>query len=110
MKEDDKICVIHVGPHKTNSTTLQEVLPLDLREPIRPKPKAALDALKQDNYEVHLFPNQKFDSKNHAGFANCMTPTQSRNILCPNEIFRIDTFNYFQSFVNTQQMIVQKSV
>merc|ERR1719223_1597722 len=40
-KEDDKICVIHVGPHKTGSTTLQEALPLDLREPIRPKPKAA---------------------------------------------------------------------
>ena len=65
---DDKICVIHVGPHKTGSTTLQEALPLDLREPIRPKQKAALDAVKRDNYEVPLFPNQKFDSKNHAGF------------------------------------------
>ena len=99
IKEDDKICVIHVGPHKTGSTTLQEALPLDLREPIRPKPKAALDAVKQDNYEVPVFPNQKFGAKNHAGLANCMTPVQSRNLLCPDETHRIDTLNYFQAFV-----------
>ena len=85
MKEDDKICVIHVGPHKTNSTTLQEVLPPDLRGTIIPKPKAALDALKQDNYKVPVFPNQQFGSKIHTAFANCMTPTQLRNILCPDE-------------------------
>ena len=57
------------------------------------------DALKQDNYEVPVFPNQKFGAKNHAGLANCMTPVQSRNLLCPDETHRIDTLNYFQLFV-----------
>ena len=51
--KDDKICVMHVGPHKTGSTTLQGFF-------LNKDSQQSREALKQDNYEVPIFPNRGF--------------------------------------------------
>jgi len=81
---DDKFCVIHVGPHKTGSTTLQGFLVTNEAERFKV-------ALNKDNYEVPIFPSAPRVRKNHSELVKCL---QGKGHGCSN------TFNYFESFVN----------
>ena len=89
---EERKFTIHVGPHKTGSTTLQRFF-------LNKDSQQSRDALKQDNYEVPFFPNMDIKETNHAGFANCLRSEEENNFWCPNQRFRSDTFEYFQSFV-----------
>jgi len=83
---NDNICVIHVGPHKTGSTTLQGFLVANEAERFKV-------ALNKDNYEVPIFPSAPRVRKNHDALASCLQEKRGHNG-CSN------TFNYFESFVN----------
>ena len=84
--KDDKICVMHVGPHKTGTTFLQDFL-------IKP---VAKDALKRDNYKGPSFPG--IVRRNLSDLVNCFRP--DRNEYCPTETFRSNMKKNFASFVS----------
>ena len=94
--DDSKICVIHAGPHKTGSTSLQQFIIMT---------PSVDEAFKKDNYEVPNFPYDygKFGpimTKNHALIVNCLRPETAKINSCQTETSRKFTFNYFQEFVN----------
>jgi len=80
-----KFCVIHVGPHKTGSTSLQEFFLVHHN-----------DDLKKDNYESPQFLNGR--GKDHAALAFCIR-TELTGMLCSAKIQR-DRIEYFESFVD----------
>eukprot|EP00551_Chaetoceros_affinis_P006974 CAMPEP_0203683710 /NCGR_PEP_ID=MMETSP0090-20130426/47665_1 /ASSEMBLY_ACC=CAM_ASM_001088 /TAXON_ID=426623 /ORGANISM="Chaetoceros affinis, Strain CCMP159" /LENGTH=476 /DNA_ID=CAMNT_0050552865 /DNA_START=1348 /DNA_END=2778 /DNA_ORIENTATION=+ len=91
---NDKFCVIHVGPHKTGSTSLQDFI---LEAP------ASKSALAKDHYWVPHFPEGIGQAvhepgKNHAIFANCVRSSGSRNF-CPTGRVRDQNLIYFRTFV-----------
>ncbi len=91
--EDKKICVMHVGPHKTASTSLQEVIF---------NGNTFKDALKEDNYRVPVFNAHKLPkpTKNHAALAHCFLQVEDeKNSFCPSTA-RIEIMSHFQSFMN----------
>ena len=97
-----KFSVIHVGPHKTGSSSLQISIF---------KKKVIKDALKEDNYRVPIFRQgqfavtdtmrpEEYPAKNHAMFADCLLGSSTMwNIFCPPEIAN-STMTYFENFVN----------
>jgi len=90
---EEKVFILHVGPHKTGSTSLQEFI---FRNNLMK------DALKKDNYRVPLFHFGEFgfehDPKNHAVFAHCLLDERQNNF-CPPDI-RTKVLGEFQSFIN----------
>ena len=83
--DDEKFCVIHVGPHKTGSTTLQWFLA---------KHK---DDLAKDGYATIVTLGGKA-AKAHSPLANCAKLSYTRR--CPTENSRKKVFNAFHSFVD----------
>jgi len=88
-----KTFVMHVGPHKTASSSLQDLFMLN---------GALKDALIRDNYKVPIFHHGEFgnqnDGKNHAVLAHCFL-SDSRNVFCPPDI-RTEVLDEFRSTVH----------
>ncbi len=97
---DSKFCVIHAGPHKTGSSSLQVFMM---------QSKGIKDALSKDNYKIPTFrqgpfaidettPPENYNPKNHAVLAHCLLQNTIYNIFCPPDIAN-ETMDDFESFV-----------
>eukprot|EP00551_Chaetoceros_affinis_P014479 CAMPEP_0203696210 /NCGR_PEP_ID=MMETSP0091-20130426/7477_1 /ASSEMBLY_ACC=CAM_ASM_001089 /TAXON_ID=426623 /ORGANISM="Chaetoceros affinis, Strain CCMP159" /LENGTH=398 /DNA_ID=CAMNT_0050567939 /DNA_START=66 /DNA_END=1262 /DNA_ORIENTATION=+ len=91
--DNDKFCVIHVGPHKTSTTTLQEFLYSQSK---------AGGALEKDRYKYPSFiKGYTSASKAHAILVSCVnTESPVLQPICSNEAFQSNVLEYFQSFVD----------
>ena len=88
----DDVCVIHVGPHKTGSTTLQTFL---FEDPV------SAAALEKDHYKFPVFHHNMFSPKDHAIFATCFFPPKRRaQTKCNTASKRQELLEHFELFVD----------
>ncbi len=91
-----KNCVIHVGPHKTGSSTLQKF--------IYSKDMKHVTSLKEDNYRLPVTPVKIGRFKTVAPLAHCFFTQQAEGLTrpdrCPPGDLRDNILEYFRSFVS----------